>query len=93
MLLPMGSGLGMRLQRIEPENIRGFADKFFGLGKELAGTVFGNDAWEKEGEAQQKAGTERLKALREQAKAEARELKAETLERQQKAAQKMKESA
>jgi hypothetical protein len=83
----------MRLQRIEPENVRGFADKFLGLGKELVGTIIGNEAWEKEGEAQQKAGSERLSALRHQVKAEAKEAKAETFERQQRAAQKMKESA
>ena len=83
----------MRLQRIDPENIRGFADKFFGLGKEVVGTIFDNDAWRKEGEAQQKKGTERIRALQDQVKAEAKEAKAETFERQQHAAQKMKESA
>ena len=49
--------------------------------------------WRKEGEAQQKKGTERLRALQDQVKAEAKEAKAETFERQQRAAQKMKESA
>jgi uncharacterized protein YjbJ (UPF0337 family) len=83
----------MRLQRIDPENIRGFADKFLGLGKELAGSIVDNDAWRKEGEAQQKKGTERLRALQDQFKAQAKEAKAETFERQQRAAQKMKESA
>jgi uncharacterized protein YjbJ (UPF0337 family) len=83
----------MRLQRIEPENVRGFLDKFLGLGKELLGTIFDNDSWRKEGEAQQKAGTERIRALQDQIKAEAKEAKAETFERQQRAAQKMKESA
>lgn len=83
----------MRLQRIQPENVRGFADKFLGLGKELAGNLVGNEAWEKEGEAQQKKGTERLNALRDQVKAEAKEAKAESFEQRQKAAQKMKESA
>lgn len=83
----------MRLQRIQPENVRGFADKFFGLGKELAGTLVGNENWEKEGEAQQKKGSERLSALRDQVKAEAKEAKADNFEKQQRAAQKMKESA
>ena len=83
----------MRLQRIDPENVRGFVDKFLGIGKELAGTVFDNENWRKEGEAQQKKGTERLRALQDQVKAEAKEAKAETFERQQRAAQKMKESA
>ena len=83
----------MRLQRIDPENVRGFADKFFGLGKELVGSIVDNDNLRKEGEAQQKKGSERLRALQDQVKAEAKEAKAETLERQQRAAQKMKESA
>lgn len=83
----------MRIQRIDPENVRGFADKFFGLGKELVGSVIDNDNLRKEGEAQQKKGSERLRALQDQVKAEAKEAKAETLERQQRAAQKMKESA
>lgn len=83
----------MRLQRIDPENVRGFADKFFGLGKELVGSIVNNDGLREEGEAQQKKGTERLRALQDQMKAEAKEAKADTFERQQKAAQKMKESA
>jgi uncharacterized protein YjbJ (UPF0337 family) len=83
----------MRLQRIEPENVRGFADKFLGLGKELVGSIIDNDGLRKEGEAQQKKGTERIRALQDQAKAELKEAKAETFERQQRAAQKVKESA
>jgi uncharacterized protein YjbJ (UPF0337 family) len=83
----------MRLQRIDPENVRGFADKFLGLGKELIGSVLDNEGWRKEGEAQQKKGTERIRALQDQVKAEAKEAKAETFERQQRAAQKIKENA
>ena len=83
----------MRLQRIDPENVRGFADKFFGLGKELVGSLFDNDGLRQEGEAQQKKGSERLRALQDQVRAEGKEAKAEALERQQRAAQKMKESA
>ncbi len=83
----------MRLQRIDPENIRGFTDKFLGLGKELVGSIFDNGGLRKEGEAQQKKGTERLRTLQDQVKAEVKEAKAETFERQQKAAQKVKESA
>ena len=83
----------MRLQRIDPENVRGFADKFFGLGKELVGSLIDNERLREEGEAQQKAGHERIQALKHQVKAEAKEAKAETFERQQRAAQKMKESA
>lgn len=83
----------MRLQRINPDNARGFADKFFGLGKELVGSLVNNDGLREEGEAQQKKGSERLRALQDQAKAAAKEAKAEGLEKQQRAAQKMKESA
>ena len=83
----------MRLQRIEPENVRGFVDKFLGLGKEILGTVVDNEAWRKEGEAQQKKGTERIRALQDQVKAQVKEAKADTFERQQRASQKMKESA
>ncbi len=83
----------MRLQRIQPENVRGFADKFLGLGKELFGSIIDNDGLRKEGEAQQKKGTERIRALQDQVKAEAKDAKADTYERQQRAAQKVKESA
>jgi uncharacterized protein YjbJ (UPF0337 family) len=83
----------MRLQRIDPENARGFIDKFLGLGKEVVGSVIDNEGLRKEGEAQQKKGAERLRALQDQVKAEAKEAKAETFERQQRAAQKIKESA
>ena len=83
----------MKLQRIDTENVRGFADKFIGLGKEVLGTLFDNDGWRREGEAQQNKGTERIRALQDEVKAEAKEAKAEVLERQQRAAQKMKESA
>ncbi len=83
----------MRLQRIDSDNLRGFADKFFGLGKELVGSVFDNDALRQEGEAQQKKGSERLRALQDQLEAESKEAKADAFEQQQKAAQKMKESA
>ncbi len=83
----------MRLQRIDPENARGFIDKFFGLGKELVGSVIDNEGLRKEGEAQQAKGSERIRALQDQVKAKGKEAKAEVLERQQRAAQKMKESA
>ena len=83
----------MRLQRIDPEKLRGLGDKVFGLAKELTGAVWGNERLEQEGEAQQARGSEKLKALRKQVEAEAHEAKADALEQRQKAAQRMKESA
>jgi uncharacterized protein YjbJ (UPF0337 family) len=80
----------MRVGTLELDHLRGLGDKFVGLGKELAGTVIGNDALQEAGEAQQARGTESLKALRKQAKAQAKEAKADTFEQQEKAAQRAK---
>ena len=75
---------------VNPQNISGIADKVIGLGKELVGEVFDNDALVEAGEAQQTKGTEKLKALRAEAKAETHEAKAETAEKREKAAKKAK---
>jgi uncharacterized protein YjbJ (UPF0337 family) len=80
----------MRIGNLELDHVCGLGDKFVGLGKELAGTVIGNDRLQDAGEAQQARGTESLKALRKQAKAQAKEAKAESFEQQQKAAQRAK---
>ena len=80
----------MRVGTLELDHLRGLGDKFVGLGKELAGTVIGNDSLQEAGEAQQARGTESLKALRKQAKAQAKEAKAESFEQQEKAAQRAK---
>jgi uncharacterized protein YjbJ (UPF0337 family) len=80
----------MRIGNLELDHVRGLGDKFVGLGKELAGTVIGNDRLQESGEAQQARGTESLKALKKQAKAQAKESKAETFEQQEKAAQRAK---
>ena len=80
----------MRIGNLELDHVRGLGDKFVGLGKELAGTVIGNDRLQEAGEAQQARGTESLKALKKQAKAQAKESKADTLEQQEKAAQRAK---
>ena len=80
----------MRIGNLELDHVRGLGDKFVGLGKELAGTVVGNDNLQEAGEAQQARGTESLKALKKQAKAQAKESKAETFEQQEKAAQRAK---
>ncbi|MBV8305000.1 MAG: CsbD family protein [Acidimicrobiia bacterium] len=75
---------------MELDHVRGLGDKFVGLGKELAGTVIGNEKLQEAGEAQQARGTESLKALRKQAKAQSKQAKAETFEQQEKAAQRAK---
>ena len=80
----------MKLGNLELNHLRGLGDKFVGLGKEVTGTVIGNDSLQEAGEAQQARGTESLKALRKQAKAESKEAKAETFETQEKAAQRAK---
>jgi len=80
----------MRIGTVELDHVRGLGDKFVGLGKELAGTVIGNEKLQEAGEAQQARGTESLKALRKQAKAQSKQAKAETFEQQEKAAQRAK---
>jgi len=80
----------MRVGNLELDHLRGLGDKFVGLGKEIAGTVIGNDSLQEAGEAQQARGSENLKVLRKQTKAQAKEAKAETFEQQQKAAQRAK---
>ncbi|MCU1451603.1 MAG: hypothetical protein JWP02_3773 [Acidimicrobiales bacterium] len=80
----------MRIGNLELNHLRGLGDKFVGLGKEVTGTVIGNDSLQEAGEKQQARGTESLKALRKQAKAQAKETKAETFEQQEKAAQRAK---
>jgi uncharacterized protein YjbJ (UPF0337 family) len=80
----------MRIGNLELDHVRGLGDKFVGLGKEIAGTVIGNDSLQEAGEAQQTRGSESLKALRKQVKAQAKESKAETFEQEQKAAQRAK---
>ena len=83
----------MQIGNIDTGHLRGFADKVFGLTKELLGTVLGNEGLQEEGEAQQARGTESLKALRHEARAQAAEAKAEGLQQRQKAAQRDRQSA
>jgi len=83
----------MQFRTIDPEQLRGIADKVFGLAKEVVGEVGGSTNLRREGEAQQAKGSERLKALRKQLEAQVKEAKAEALEQKQKAAQRLKESA
>ncbi|MBV8961199.1 MAG: CsbD family protein [Actinobacteria bacterium] len=83
----------MQFRTVDPDKLRGLADKVFGLTKEIIGEVVGNERFQKEGEAQQAKGTEKLKALRKELEAQAKEAKAELFEQKQKAAQRVKESA
>lgn len=82
----------MQIPRIDPKNLAGLADKVVGLGKEIVGTVTGQDRLSDAGQVQQDKGTERLKAVKAEAKAEAHESKAATAGQAQKRAQKTKEA-
>lgn len=83
----------MNLGKIDLTQLRGVSDKGIGLAKELAGTVLGREALQREGEAQQDRASEELKAVRKQAEAQAQEAKAGTIEQSQKAAQRTKEAS
>ena len=77
----------MRIGSVDLNKLRGLGDKATGLGKELVGTITGNDKMQEAGEAQQERATEELRALRSEVKAEQKDAKAEALEKRQKAAQ------
>jgi uncharacterized protein YjbJ (UPF0337 family) len=83
----------MQMRSVDLNKLRGFGDKFVGLGKEFFGAVFGNDRLQREGEAQQEKAAETLKALRKELEAETKDAKAEAHEQRQKAAQRVKENA
>jgi uncharacterized protein YjbJ (UPF0337 family) len=72
---------------LEPGNFAGLYDKVLGLGKEVVGTVLGEDSWVHAGEAQQDKGKEKLKALRAQARADSHAARAKAAETRQRAAQ------
>jgi len=78
---------------VDINKLRGLGDKTLGLGKEILGTVIGNDGLAKEGEAQQERATEELRALRKEIEAQAKEAKAEVLEQRQKTAERAKSNA
>jgi hypothetical protein len=82
----------MRIPRIDPKNTLGLFDKVIGLGKEIVGSVVGNDRVAKAGQVQQEKGTERMKAVRAQTEAKGHQAKAGSAEQAQKAAQRRKES-
>jgi uncharacterized protein YjbJ (UPF0337 family) len=80
----------MRMGTIDLNKLRGFGDKAVGLGKELVGTVLGDEKLQEAGEAQQERATEQLRALRSELKAQEHEAKAETYEKRQQAAARAK---
>ncbi len=82
----------MQFGNVDLNKLRGLSDKFLGLGKELLGTLIGNERLEQEGESQQARASEELRAMRREAKAQAEEAKAEALDEEQRAAQRDKET-
>ncbi|MEY2424926.1 MAG: hypothetical protein QOI61_498 [Actinomycetota bacterium] len=80
----------MKLGTIDVNQLRGVTDKGVGLGKELVGTILGNDRLQQEGEAQQERAASELKALREQIKAQGQKAKAESFESKERLAQESK---
>jgi uncharacterized protein YjbJ (UPF0337 family) len=81
----------MQVPRIDPKNVMGLADKVVGLGKEILGTVTGQDRLSKAGQVQQDKGTERIKAVRAQMEAEGHQTKAKVAGQAQQRAQRTKE--
>jgi uncharacterized protein YjbJ (UPF0337 family) len=82
----------MQIGRIDVNKLRGVGDKFFGISKELAGVLTGNDRLQDEGQAQQERATAELKALREETRAEKEDAKAAALDKRERAAQRAKAS-
>ena len=82
----------MQIPRIDPKNAAGLIDKIVGLGKEIVGTVTGQDRLQKAGQVQQDKGTERLKAVQAQVEADAHNAKAKASGRAQRSAQNTKEA-
>jgi uncharacterized protein YjbJ (UPF0337 family) len=83
---------GMQIGRLDINKLRGISDKAFGLGKEFAGVLIGNDRLQHEGEAQQERASESLKALRQEVKAQQKDARAQVFEQREKAAQRSKDN-
>lgn len=82
----------MRIARVDPKNAAGLLDKVIGLGKEIVGSVAGQDRLTRAGQEQQEKGTERIKAIQAELRADKHEAKATAAERAQKSAQRTKEA-
>jgi uncharacterized protein YjbJ (UPF0337 family) len=83
----------MRIGHIDVNKLRGIGDKAVGLGRELVGTLVGNEGLERAGQAQQAKGTEQLEALRKEADAQKAEARSEVQERRERAAKRSRKSA
>ena len=82
----------MQIPRIEPRNALGLLDKVIGLGKEIAGSLTGQQRLTKAGQVQQDKGTERIKAVQAELAAKVHQSKAATAGRAQRTAQATKEA-
>ncbi|CAN5692015.1 CsbD family protein [soil metagenome] len=80
----------MKIGTIDLDQLRGLGDKLVGLGKELTGTVLGQDKLQEAGQAQQKKGERSLEALKKDAQAQKARAEASTGETKQRAAEKAK---
>jgi uncharacterized protein YjbJ (UPF0337 family) len=82
----------MRISRIDPKNLLGLVDKVVGLGKEIVGSLLGEDRLTKAGQVQQEKGSERIKAVQAELGAQAHGTKAAAAAKAQKSAQNTKEA-
>jgi uncharacterized protein YjbJ (UPF0337 family) len=82
----------VQIPRIDPKNALGLVDKIVGLGKEILGSVLGQDRLTKAGQVQQDKGGERIEAVKAEVEAEAHETKAAAAGRAQESAQNTKEA-
>jgi uncharacterized protein YjbJ (UPF0337 family) len=82
----------MQIPRIDTKNALGLVDKVVGLGKEIVGSLTGQDRLAEAGQVQQDKGTERIKAVKAQLDAQSHGAKAGAAGRAQKTAQKQKEA-
>lgn len=81
----------MQIPRIDPKNVLGLVDKVVGLGKEILGTLTGQDRLARAGQVQQEKATERLKAIKSEVAADAHKTQAAAAERAQQTARNSKE--
>ena len=81
----------MQIGRVDINKLRGVADKGAGLGKELVGTLVGNERLQREGQAQQERAAEETKALRKEVEAQRQDALATAAEQRQRVAQKIKD--
>ena len=83
--------MALPMPRIDAKNVAGLLDKIVGLGKEIAGTLAGNDRLARAGQVQQDKGSECLKAVRAEAEVRSYQARAVGAERAQAGAQNTKD--